>query len=591
MHVNVPPSDLTDEIRSPTAARPWTAPGRPSAPTAPPPTKGMGHNYVELDEMKGEGRAGRDREPEEPDSLPPRPAKTAEESGWWMFEIIACGISSIALAAILVTLALMDQRPLRTWPMKITLNSFIAFMSTIAKAALVIPVAEGISQLKWIWFRSKGSLEDIQKFDEASRGSWGSLKLLLYNKQVHLAKLGAFVMIAALCMDPFVQQVITYPTKMVPSPDRNATIPISRVYDNYSPGAIMALRTPTLDMKAAINSGIYNTSPHPSKDFAMKPHCATGNCTWPGTYHSLAVCSKCANTTALMEKTSCFQDMCVYALPNGLSFDTINRGSLYMNSTSDEPAVNFNETQPTLTSVSTMRGMHDMSSQTLYGIIANECVMYYCVNEYTAEVKNGVFNETLVESHTLDHRPAAMENITITIPPSGNRKTETNYTMSGTAAAALNSHFWGFWTGNVTGSTGREQASSDNVRALYDLGDDGRGGGVPKPGGENETIAAVAAAMTKVLRSNLELDPTGAEDAAARAANQVVGVTWYEETYVAVRWPWMILPIGLEVLAFSFLIMTMIQCKRSGVAIWKSSTLPMLQGKVSDLKDSLGTRR
>ncbi|KAK8086238.1 hypothetical protein PG994_001212 [Apiospora phragmitis] len=521
----------------------------------------MGHNYVELDDLKGEG-AGHSREPD-PDSLPPRPAKSAEESGWWMFELMACGISTLALAAILVTLGLMDGRPLRTWPMKLTLNSFIAFMSTIAKAA------SSFRQLKWIWFRSKGTLEDIQKFDEASRGCF------FHTQQVHLAKLGAFVMIAALCMDPFVQQVITYPTQMIASPDHNATIPVARGYSNYAPGAIMALRSPTLDMKAAINSGIYNTSPDPVEDFAMKPHCATGNCT---------LARHCANTTALMTKgNDCFMGMCVYSLPNGLSFDTIVRGQLYMNATNEVPTVNFNGTQPTITSVTTMRGLHDLASRDILGIVANDCV-----NEYTAEVKNGVFNETVVKSHTLDHDSKPAENITITIPPAGNVTTPTNYTMTGVAASALNYHFWGFWTGNVTGSTGEERASSDIVRALYDLGDDGKGGGSPKPGGENETIAAVAAAMTKVMRSNLDADKN---DTAAKAANEVVGVTWFEETYVAVRWPWMILPIVLEVLAFSFLIITIVQCKQSGVAVWKSSTMPMLQGKVTDLRESLKSRR
>ncbi|KAK7978616.1 hypothetical protein PG996_004671 [Apiospora saccharicola] len=580
MHVDVPPTD-------PKGHPAMDSPGPPFSPYGTPQTKGMGHNYVELDDMKGEV-AGPRRETDL-DDLPPRPAKAAEENGSWMFEFIACFISTLALAAILVTLGLMDGRPLRTWPMKITLNSFVAFMSTIAKAALVIPVAEGISQLKWIWFGTKGSLEDIQKFDQASRGSWGSLKLLFHSQNVHLAKLGAFVMIAALCMDPFVQQVITYPTQMIASLDHSATIPVARGYSNYAPGAIMALRSPTPDMKAAINNGIYNTSPDPKKDFAMKPHCATGNCTWPETYHSLAVCSKCANTTELMTKGNCFRDKCVYTLPNGLSFDSLYRGQLFMNATNNVPTVNFNGTQPTITSLTTMRGLHDLSAQDLLGIVANECILYYCVNEYKAEVKNGVFSETVVKSRTLDRNPLAPENITITVPPSGKVTTPTNYTMTGTAAAALSYHFWNFWTGNVTGSLGEEQATSDVVRALYDLADDGRGGGSPKPGGENETIAAVAAAMTKVMRSNLDIIPS--RDPEAAAANQVAGVTWFEETYVAVRWPWMVLPIGLEVLAFGFLVMTMVQCQRSGVAIWKSSTLPMLQGKVTDLRESMGTRR
>ena len=40
-----------------------------------------------------------------------------------------------------------------------------------------------------------------------------------------------------------------------------------------------------------------------------------------------------------------------------------------------------------------------------------------------------------------------------------------------------------------------------------------------------------------------------------------------------------------------FLIMTIVQCNMSGVAIWKSSTLPILQGRVKDLHESYEQRR
>lgn len=68
-----------------------------------------------------------------------------------------------------------------------------------------------------------------------------------------------------------------------------------------------------------------------------------------------------------------------------------------------------------------------------------------CVNEYKAEVKNGVFNETVIKSHTLDRDPGIgengmLENITITIPPSGNRTEPTDYTMLNVAAAAISFH-------------------------------------------------------------------------------------------------------------------------------------------------------
>ena len=49
---------------------------------------------------------------------------------------------------------------------------------TVAKAALLLPVAECISQLKWIYFQEQArTLEHIDLFDRASRGPFGALQL------------------------------------------------------------------------------------------------------------------------------------------------------------------------------------------------------------------------------------------------------------------------------------------------------------------------------------------------------------------------------------------------------------------------------
>lgn len=357
------------------------SPGAPFSPYGSPQAKGLNGNYVELNDLKAEEAAGPARDVDgdsHRNSLPPRPEKPAEESGWWVIEIISCVVSVLALAAILITVGLMDGKALSYWPMEITLNTFVSFMSTVSKATLILPVSEAISQLKWLWFRSAGSLEDIQKFDEASRGTWGSVKLLFHTQRVHLAKLGALVMILALCMDPFFQQVIRYPTRRVALSDTNATIPLSTGYSLYSPGAIMALREPTVDMKAAIITGIYNTNPRPQDDYEVTPQCRTGNCTWPERYRSLAVCTKCANTTSLIttDKNQCYNGKCDEVLPNGLSYNTQLGGQLFMNSTGYADSINFNHTQPTLVTVSTMRGMHGYTVRDLWGIISNECVMY-----------------------------------------------------------------------------------------------------------------------------------------------------------------------------------------------------------------------
>jgi hypothetical protein len=75
-------------------------------------------------------------------------------------------------------LLIYDGQALPQLPLSITLNTFIAFFSTISKAAFMLPIAEAISQCKWNWFRQDRPLSDFETFDEASRGFWGSVTLL-----------------------------------------------------------------------------------------------------------------------------------------------------------------------------------------------------------------------------------------------------------------------------------------------------------------------------------------------------------------------------------------------------------------------------
>lgn len=43
----------------------------------------------------------------------------------------------------------------------------------------MVPLVQGMSQLKWVWFSSKPRpLADFQLYDEASRGPWGGVKIL-----------------------------------------------------------------------------------------------------------------------------------------------------------------------------------------------------------------------------------------------------------------------------------------------------------------------------------------------------------------------------------------------------------------------------
>ncbi|KAI4600355.1 hypothetical protein KJ359_000709 [Pestalotiopsis sp. 9143b] len=584
---------------------------------APSPLDRIAGQYVEMDEMKAKrsltGSTRVDESPlaspmpmlgnmeskhDEPLSpqLPKRLEPEVKDGGnWWIVEGVAWIASAIALAAVIITVAMTDGKPLPTWPMDITLNSFISFMTTIMKAAAAIPVAEGISQLKWLWYRKLGAVRDIQTFDEASRGTWGSAKLLVSTRGIHLGKLGAIITIILLAVDPFVQQVVVYEKQPVISSYANSSIPIQSYYNDYAYGQIMALREPTLSMKSAINNGVFDTSDEPQYDFDVSASCATGNCTWSSTYYSLGVCTKCSNTTSQItsncgESFGTWPALCNYTLPNGMGFDGSRRGGAYMNVSGAYDSLAYNNTQSTIATISTMRGLHDLSSSTLFGVVSNECVLYMCVNEYQGNVTNGDFTETLVASYTGDEAPVMNENITISVPNS-----DTEYWIGATAWWALNYYFSGTFTGYVSGSTGELSSTNDMISALYQFGEDGSGSGTQKIGGENNTIAAIAASMTKTLRMyNLPVDSSAWNTTASNSTTSdrfARGIPWTVETYVHVRWLWMILPIVLEFMVLIFFVGTVFQSNRSGLPGWKSSTMPLIQGKLGELQLAIAEKR
>lgn len=123
-----------------------------------------------------------------------RPAQTPSRKGvytslrWWWPEVLAALCALSALAAIVgVVRHYRGQRVDRVGlpQMSISLNGLIALLSTIFRAALLIPVASALSQDVWLCLSEgprgpagRGQLRDLEISDDASRGAWGSLLLL-----------------------------------------------------------------------------------------------------------------------------------------------------------------------------------------------------------------------------------------------------------------------------------------------------------------------------------------------------------------------------------------------------------------------------
>jgi len=108
-----------------------------------------------------------------------RPSQEVTVSAW-TFEIICSVFGAICLAVIIVLLCAFDHRQQPQWPMGVTINSVVAFLATLCRSAFMVPVAEGISQMKWNLFATERPrpLSDLVAVDEASRGIWGTTKLL-----------------------------------------------------------------------------------------------------------------------------------------------------------------------------------------------------------------------------------------------------------------------------------------------------------------------------------------------------------------------------------------------------------------------------
>jgi hypothetical protein len=90
----------------------------------------------------------------------------------------------MCISGIAVVLGLYSNRRVPTrWPVGITLNAYISVLSAVAKYTMAVPLDEALGQLRWLYFASgPKKLIDFERFDDATRGPWGALALLIYTK-------------------------------------------------------------------------------------------------------------------------------------------------------------------------------------------------------------------------------------------------------------------------------------------------------------------------------------------------------------------------------------------------------------------------
>lgn len=215
----------------------------------------------------------------------------------WFWEWLSIAFSVACFITTVGLLLVYHNSPSPNPPHGLTLNTIVSVLATASKASLLLTIGTSIGQLKWIWFQQgpKRQLYNLQSFDDASRGPLGSLKILFQRQQQGrlLLSLAAVVTLLALAFDPFMQQIVSYPVRQVPSLALNAT----------TKQAMLPFEPPTFggydnDFFNAMNAGLW------SGGFTASADCPSGNCTW-APFTTAGWCSKCEDVTSSARLVGC----------------------------------------------------------------------------------------------------------------------------------------------------------------------------------------------------------------------------------------------------------------------------------------------
>ena len=523
---------------------------------------------------------------------------------WWLWEIFGWLLSLLALAALIAVLAIYDQKPVPRWELGITLNAIISICAIVAQTTMLIPIAQGISQLKWRWFHRRHALSTMQLFDDASRGPWGAFLLLLSTKALlvyhhstvfkltvdgtimlttssrHLPSLGALIAILALAIEPFIQQVVSYPLRRVRAGDAS----VASVQSYNITGQMTDWEGPIYDidlpMKAAINQAIF------SETNQMAFGCPTGNCTWP-TFPSLAICSHCQNVKVHNDAVP--GRPTVFYTSNGLNVSNAPVGDAVLSS--GKLAVpDLGYTDNAISNFTVLDGIGEPS--------AYECALFWCVQEISASVTAGKYHEDVLTTWSNSslqslgcnadhvafcHGAVSEGNEVFSLVGNldSNSHSPTNFSLGIATQATFKQYLSSLFTGNVSTSEVAQDLSfsSDFMGALVPS----RSSGATDIGVNLTNIPELMSNLSQSMTIRMRQSAVNNPEA------QIAGDAYELDSFVEVRWAWLALPLALLLLTLIFLLASIRTSARAEVMPWKSSSIALLFHGLPDDRRALGS--
>ncbi|KAJ5386958.1 hypothetical protein N7509_009499 [Penicillium cosmopolitanum] len=478
---------------------------------------------------------------------------------WSLFawEFLAFILSTALLIAIIGILAHYNHQPQPNWD-RVSLNSVISWLSTLSKACVIFCISEGLGQLKWVWFAQKRRpISDLQDFDSASRGIWGSLRLIWSLRARHFAASASLAVVLAIAFDPFMQNLIRYYPKLVVDGSETALTARGDRYDNYGVPSHHMTYVDTA-MKANVYNSLFNTDP--TKPWSTPKYtCSTGNCTWD------PMIAIQWDFKLLVEPFST-----PIVIGSGLPL-------VYTNSSLEAIMGPIQMIGPD-SLVSSKN--HSYSRKTKWQAI--ECIIYPVARSFRASVTSGVYHEeTLgvwedIDSLVIDQKTGYFSFKPPWGPEMGmqnNQSLEIGYSASDSMRA-----FYKFlldgkvfvdpWGPQYETNSEAIYATVDAVQAVAhaDIID------CPYDTVQKLECAMknMAQAMTKTFRDD------GVTALSSSTNNtQAVGKAMSNMTYVSVRWQWIVLPALVWLLGLVTIIVTTSKTRRYRAPVWKNGIMPL----------------
>ncbi|KAI1081268.1 hypothetical protein F5B20DRAFT_537585 [Whalleya microplaca] len=538
----------------------------------------------------------------------------------WKWEIIAVLVSIAALFTTVGLLARFNGQEQPTWPKAVNLGAIISVCSLIIRTTLMVVVAESISQARWRWFNDKQRpLRDLDRFDAASRGLWGSFRLLFLSWKPNLALLGAVITIAALAIDPFSQQALkTY--VCYTSTETGAFVPVAQYVDGTD--ILPTIMDQVVYLSSPMKGVIANGFSMNVESSVTNLTCPTGNCTFPDvddngiTYSSMGFCSRCLDITHTVTRSEMVGGHWNYSLPNAAIQDVGTVASASWLTLSTEPLVTsmvYNGTYQDTVNSSILtftrssctwqdytpeyhRRASSESKQTATGwdckhkneenlylpndidILAANCTLYPCLRDYSAIVRNGILEEEVVSTtpaHKSGEDFVVTRNPCNTASPQVAPRSDEGCQYGMNSSVFIGIHF--FLENTLKGTCKWDQAiyTDDSMHAecdmsawwldwLYQNGNTSLAG---LEGSYDNLATAISNRMRTVGKAFNRVDP-----------GVVPGTAHYSTVCTRFDWYWLILPAALIIMSICLLTaMVMESCHdRVKNPVWKSSLLPLL---------------